>query len=68
MQRPSADEVPRKLPKYFDMVTGGAYLELLDKTRKDTVRFFEVKYEGKTLTTAYAPGKWTIKELLMHRD
>ena len=65
MQRPSADEYQGNYQKYFDLVPEGAYLELLGQNSKDTVRFFEAIPKEK-LDYAYAPGKWTIKELLMH--
>jgi len=65
MQRPSADEYQGNYQKYFDLVPEGAYLELLVQNSKDTVRFFEAIPKEK-LDYGYAPGKWTIKELLMH--
>jgi uncharacterized damage-inducible protein DinB len=65
MQRPSADEYQENYQKYFDLVPAGAYLELLGQNSKDTVRFFEAIPREK-LDYSYAPGKWTIKELLMH--
>lgn len=65
MQRPSADEYHENYQKYFDLVPEGAYLDLLAQNSKDTVRFFEAIPRDK-LDYKYAPGKWTIKELLMH--
>ena len=65
MQRPSVGEYHENYQKYFDLVPEGAYLELLGQNSKDTVRFFESIPKEK-LNYAYAPGKWTIKELLMH--
>jgi uncharacterized damage-inducible protein DinB len=65
MQRPSADEYHENYQKYFDLVPAGAYLELLGQDSKETVRFFEAIPKEK-LDYNYAPGKWTIKELLMH--
>jgi hypothetical protein len=65
MQRPSAGEYHENYQKYFDLVPAGAYLELLGQNSKETVRFFAAIPEEK-LDYKYAPGKWTIKELLMH--
>jgi uncharacterized damage-inducible protein DinB len=65
MQRPSADEYQENYQKYFDLVPEGSYLELLAQNSKETVRFFEAIPKEK-LDYKYAPGKWTIKELLMH--
>ena len=65
MQRPSADEYHENYQKYFDLVPAGAYLELLGQNSKETVSVFEAIPRGK-LDYSYAPGKWTIKELLMH--
>lgn len=65
MQRPLAGEYHENYQKYFDLVPDGAYLELLRQNSKETVRFFQAIPEDK-LDYKYAPGKWTIKELLMH--
>jgi uncharacterized damage-inducible protein DinB len=65
MQRPLADEYHENYQKYFDLVPEGAYLELLGQNSKDTVSFFETLPREK-LDYKYAPGKWTIIELLMH--
>lgn len=65
MQRPSTDEYHENYQKYFDLVPEGAYLELLGQNSKETVRCFEAIPKEK-LDYKYAPGKWTIKELLMH--
>jgi uncharacterized damage-inducible protein DinB len=65
MQRPSTDEYHENYQKYFELVPPGDYLELLRKSSTDTIRFFETLPKEK-LDYKYAPGKWTIKELLMH--
>ena len=65
MQRPSEGEYQESYQKYFDLVPEGSYLELLGQNSKDTVRFFEAIPQEK-LDYKYAPGKWTIKQLLMH--
>lgn len=65
MQRPSAGEYHENYQKYFDLVPEGPYLELLGQNSKDTLGFFETIPKDK-LDFRYAPGKWTIKELLLH--
>jgi uncharacterized damage-inducible protein DinB len=65
MQRPSAGEYHENYQKYFDLVPEGAYLESLRQNSKETVRFFAALPKEK-FDYRYAPGKWTIKELLMH--
>ena len=65
MQRPTTDEYHENYQKYFDLVPAGDFLELLGQNSKETVRFFEAIPTEK-LDYNYAPGKWTIKELLMH--
>ncbi|MDT4966705.1 MAG: hypothetical protein QOJ64_1442 [Acidobacteriota bacterium] len=65
MQRPSVGEYHENYQKYFDLVPEGAYLELLAQNSTQTVRVFGTIPKVK-LDYKYAPGKWTIKELLMH--
>jgi uncharacterized damage-inducible protein DinB len=65
MERPSVGEYHENYQKYFDLVPKGAYLELLAQSSTQTVRVFETIPKVK-LDYKYAPGKWTIKELLMH--
>jgi uncharacterized damage-inducible protein DinB len=65
MQRPLADEYHKNYQKYFDLVPAGTYLELLGQNSRETVRFFEAIPQEK-LDYKYAPGKWTVRELLMH--
>lgn len=65
MQRPSIDEYHENYQKYLDLVPDGDYLELLGRSSKELVRFFETMPAEK-LDYNYAAGKWTIKEVLMH--
>ncbi len=61
MQKPLADEYHANYQKYFDLVSEGAYLELLGQSSKETVRFFET-IPSEKLDYKYAADKWTIKE------
>lgn len=65
MERPSTDEYHPNYQKYFDLVPAGDYRELLRQNSTDTVAFFERLPQDKH-DFRYAPGKWSIKELLLH--
>lgn len=65
MQKPSPAEYASGYQKYFDLVPDGDYLDLLRQNSLDIVNFFESIPAAKP-DYRYAPGKWTIKELLMH--
>jgi len=65
MQRPSEDEYHPNYQKYFDLIAGGNYLDLLRQNSIDTVAFFDKLPKGK-LDYRYAEGKWTTKDVLMH--
>lgn len=65
MERPNAGEYHPNYQKYFDLVPSGEYLELLRHNSTETVTFFERLPQDKH-NFRYAPGKWSIKELLMH--
>ena len=65
MERPNKGEYHPNYQKYFDLVPSGDYLELLRHNSTDTVAFFERLPHDKH-DYRYAPGKWSIKELLMH--
>lgn len=65
MERPEASEYHPNYQKYFDLVTSGDYLELLRQNSTATVAFFESIPPDKH-DYRYAPGKWSVKQLLMH--
>lgn len=65
MERPNPGEYHPNYQKYFDLVPQGDYRELLRQNSTDTVAFFERLPPDKH-DYRYAPGKWSIKELLMH--
>lgn len=65
MQRPLANEYNPTYQKYFDLVPEGSYPEVLKENTKNTIDFFEY-LPAQKLDHKYAPGKWTIKEILLH--
>jgi uncharacterized damage-inducible protein DinB len=65
MEKPETSEYHPNYQKYFDLVPAGNYLELLRQNSTDTVAFFESVSPDKH-DYRYAPGKWSVKELLMH--
>ena len=65
MQRPLKNEYNPSYQKYFDRVPRGSYPEVLKQNKKNVLDFFEaIPFEK--LDYKYAPGKWTIKEILLH--
>ena len=65
MQRPDASEYHANYQKYFDLVTTGDYLHILEQNTIETAEFFDTipleKHDYR-----YAERKWTIKEVAMH--
>lgn len=65
MQKPTSTEYNPAYQKYFDLVPGGDYLELLQQNGDATAQFFASIPSDKH-DYRYAEGKWTIKEVFMH--
>jgi hypothetical protein len=63
MNRPQIQEYPEWYDKYISLVDGDVLI-LLEKQVKDFVEFINSLVEKADY--AYAPGKWTIKELIGH--
>lgn len=63
--RPSTDEYASYYQKYVDQVPGGDLLETMGHQLDDAWHYFATLSEAKG-DHAYAPGKWTIRELLAH--
>jgi len=63
--RPSAEEYAPYYGKYVELVPGGDLLETMGHQLDDVWQFFATLPEAKG-DHAYAPGKWTIRELLGH--
>lgn len=63
--RPDATEHPAYFAKYIELVPEGDVLATLEAQRDELARTFGTIPEARG-DFAYAPGKWTIKELLCH--
>lgn len=63
MNRPQIQEYPEWYEKYISLVEGDVLI-LLEKQVKDFADFINSLVEK--ADDAYAPGKWTIKELVGH--
>ncbi|MBK9730072.1 MAG: DinB family protein [Chitinophagaceae bacterium] len=64
INRPEKNDYPEYYEKYIAKVSGDPLTEL--KTNYKTLRRMVLKLGRKDLNFRYAPGKWTIKEILVH--
>jgi uncharacterized damage-inducible protein DinB len=65
MTRPQPNEAASYYSKYIDLVTSDEIVPAMKDQFGETVRFLEGISEEQSLNS-YAPGKWTIRELLNH--
>jgi uncharacterized damage-inducible protein DinB len=65
MTRPQQNEAASYYWKYIDLVTSDEIVPAMKDQFGQTVRFLEGISEEQSLNS-YAPGKWTIRELLNH--
>lgn len=65
MQKPMPGEYRPYAQLYMDQVPEGDITEILQQTKVDTIRFFKSLPVEKH-TYSYAPGKWTVKQVLLH--
>jgi len=65
MQRPQPGEYIPYYQKYIDMIPDGSFEQRLRENTEETIKLFSSIPEEKHLHR-YAPGKWTIKDVLMH--
>lgn len=65
MTRPQPNEAASYYFKYIDLITSDDIVPAMRAQMDETVRFLEGISEEKSLE-AYAPGKWTIRELWNH--
>jgi uncharacterized damage-inducible protein DinB len=63
--RPVDGEYDPYFDRYISLVPDGNFLELLGLQTQETRDFFE-KLSEETSNYTYAPGKWSIKEVLGH--
>ena len=67
MTRPQTTEAAPYYFKYIDLITSDDIVPAIVSQLGETVRFLEGISEEKSLQT-YAPGKWTIREVLNHMN
>src|SRR5215212_2016670 len=65
MTRPQTTEAASYYFKYIDLISSEDILSTLHAQQDETARFLESVSEEQSLH-AYAPGKWTIREVLNH--
>ncbi|KMQ62205.1 DNA damage-inducible protein DinB [Chryseobacterium sp. BLS98] len=53
------------IQRYLDQIPSGSWIEELKKSGENTIALYSELTEGQSLF-AYAEGKWTLKELLLH--
>jgi len=65
MTRPQTTEAASYYYKYIDLITNDEIVPTMEWQMAETLRFLEGISEEQSLKS-YAPGKWTIRELLNH--
>jgi uncharacterized damage-inducible protein DinB len=65
LQRPLKDEYPDYYLPYIELVPTGDFVKLLQDNLKEVVTLFKDLSEEEALSR-YAPGKWSVKEVLGH--
>jgi hypothetical protein len=65
MTRPQSTEAASYYFNYIDLITSDEIVPVMESHMDETLRFLEGISEEQSLTS-YAPGKWTIRELLNH--
>lgn len=65
MNRPLPNEYNPFFEGYIRLVEAGDFYELLDSTHKTIVGFIR-SVPGSKHDYAYAPGKWTLKQVALH--
>src|SRR5262249_3437381 len=63
--RPEAGEYAASYEKYISVVPAGDIVDLLEAQRLQTVQLFSARSEREG-NFRYAPGKWTVKDVLGH--
>lgn len=65
MTRPQTTEAAHYYSKYIDLITSDEIVPALESQLSETLQFLNGISEEQSLYS-YAPGKWTIRELLNH--
>jgi DinB superfamily len=63
--RPQSNEAASYYSAYIDLIPDGEIIEILNQQLEETTSFLNTISEEKSLTR-YAPGKWSLRELLNH--
>ena len=64
-RRPNADEYAKYYETYISKIPGGDIIDILEKQHHAIMEFLETIKEDKS-NYSYAPGKWSVKEVLGH--
>jgi uncharacterized damage-inducible protein DinB len=65
MQRPLSTEFKPYFQRYVDLVAEGSFADVLGRNTARAIDFFSQLHPEKH-NFQYAPGKWTVKDVLMH--
>ena len=65
MPRPNTNEAASYYFKYIDLVTGDDIVPAMEQQLDEMIQFLSGIGEEQSLHS-YAPGKWTIREVLNH--
>ncbi|MFI8574962.1 DinB family protein [Rossellomorea aquimaris] len=65
LKKPVTNEYPPYYKEYVNNVPDGELLQILDDQQKETMKLLNALSE-ETAEYKYAPGKWTIKEVIGH--
>jgi DinB superfamily len=65
MRKPKIGDFAPHYQVYIDLVEEGDFLKILDENTVETIAFFQ-KIPPEKHGHRYAPGKWTIKDVLLH--
>ena len=63
--RPLSNEYPEYYGRYVSLIPNGDIEEMLSKQRTDTLTYLSTLTE-ELAARAYAPGKWSLKEVVGH--
>ena len=64
--RPDASEYPPYAEKYVNLVEGSDVLPALAKQLEETIALLKPGDDRRASEFSYAPGKWTLKQVLGH--
>ena len=65
LRRPDPDECAEYYTRYTNQVPGVDFLHTLSEAKRNTISFL-IGIEKARWDYRYAPGKWTLKEVMLH--